>query len=151
MIIGVIFYSKLQFNEHINQIVNSACKTPGFVIRNTKSFTNINAIKCLYYSLLRSKLEYCSIIWHPYYMNKTKLLEQVQRKFLKFLYFKVNGNYPTRHFSQERLLEIFEFDSLWSPRMLFSITFLYNLLHNKIDNMELLSLLNINVPRNSYL
>lgn len=145
--LGVMFDSKLCFDHHISYIANSSFKTLGFIIRNTLSFNNANALKCLYFSLIRTKLEYCSIVWYPYYNVQKKQLEDIQRKFLKFLHFRIYGSYPVRGYSQSLLLATFSLHSLDLRRKLSSIRFLYLLCHNKIECSFLLSLLDFHVPR----
>ena len=38
-----------------------------FIVKNTKKVQNIDAIKLLYLTLVRTKLEYCSLVWDPFY------------------------------------------------------------------------------------
>ena len=98
--LGVVFDSKLSFIDHIHLKVTEATKMIGFIIRNCKMFTNIKPLKILYFSYVRSKLEYGSLIWYPYYINHKLALENVQRKFLKFLSFKIDSFYPERGIAQ---------------------------------------------------
>lgn len=144
--LGVTFDNKLTFSAHIHKTVEAAIKLLGFIIRNCKPFTNIVALKCLYFSLIRSKLEYCGIIWHPYYNTYSLLLENVQRKFLKFLTFKVDGQYPYRGIDQEYLLGRFNLHSLQYRRTLAAVIFLYKLLHSKIDSSDVLAYIQFRVP-----
>ena len=65
--LGVIMDSTLSFIPHINYVTNKATRMLGFVVRNTREFQSIECILLLYYSFVRSVLEYCSIIWNPYY------------------------------------------------------------------------------------
>lgn len=145
--LGITFDSKLSFNEHISVIVNASYKTLGFIIRNVKSFNNLDAIKSLYFSLVRSKLEYGSIIWSPFYINSSLSLEKVQRRFLKFLSFRAHNYYPESRTNQITLLNEFEIDSLKSRRMVASTVFMHKILHNNIDCKELLSSIDFHVPR----
>lgn len=145
--LGIYFDNKLTFNEHINLTASAALKILGFILRNCRTFTDINALKTLYFSLVRSKLEYGALIWHPYYNSHTHLLERVQRRFLKFLAFKVDGIYPTRGFDHDLLTSRFGIQSLYHRRLLSSLTFLYKLLHNAIDAPVILSMLNFQIPR----
>ncbi|CAH1383593.1 unnamed protein product, partial [Tenebrio molitor] len=57
-------------------------------------FRSEKCLTALYFSLVRSRLEYGSIIWSPYYVTYTNSIESVQRKFLKYLCFKEDGIYP---------------------------------------------------------
>ncbi|CAI6370620.1 unnamed protein product [Macrosiphum euphorbiae] len=64
--LGVIFSSSLSFTAHIQSITIKASRSLGFIIRNTRDFNNIVSLKILYFSLVRSIPEYCSILWNPY-------------------------------------------------------------------------------------
>ena len=95
---------KLSFNDHMNHVVTSSLKVLGFLIRNTKSFTDPKALMSLFYSLVRSKLEYASIIWSPFYNYQSLNLESVQQRFLEYLYFRTHAVYPPNGYSQQLLL-----------------------------------------------
>uniref|UniRef100_V5GPT7 RNA-directed DNA polymerase n=1 Tax=Anoplophora glabripennis TaxID=217634 RepID=V5GPT7_ANOGL len=103
--LGVIYDNRLSFTDHINTIINAANRSLSFIVRNSSSFNDVTALKCLFYSLVRSKLEYCSLIWYPYYQIHTNKLEKVQRRFLKFLSFRIDGYYPNRGFEHRLLLD----------------------------------------------
>ena len=145
--LGVIFDSRLTFGQHIEALVSSSMRTMGLVFRNCGSFTNVTALRALFYSLVRSRLEYCSLVWYPIYQTHIAALESVQRRFLKFLSFKIDGVYPRRGIDERSLLLRFNFDSLGFRRILNSLIFLHKLLHNTIDSPHLVSLLNFRVPR----
>lgn len=145
--LGVLFDAKLTFREHINSVCSAARSTLGFIIRNCNAFTNITALKSLYFSLIRSRLEYGAIVWDPFYLIYRRELELVQRKFLKFLAYRLDGTYPNRGIDQSVLLTRFELTSLESRRIFSTVMFLYKLLHNKIDSPELLSRIAFKVPQ----
>lgn len=69
-------------------------KRLGFVSRTCKDFTNINAIRILYTSLIRSKIEASACVWNPYEVTYSLMLEKVQKRFLRFLYKKCYGYHP---------------------------------------------------------
>ncbi|XP_044577157.1 uncharacterized protein LOC123260210 [Cotesia glomerata] len=94
--LGVIFDNNFAFTNHYSTIAASALRTLGFVIRATKNFRNLEAVKMLYSALVRPKLEYASIIWSPTYKKYAHSIEKIQRKFLKYLMYKMTGNYPAR-------------------------------------------------------
>lgn len=147
--LGVIFDYRLSFIDQINTISSSAMKSLGFVIRTCKMFHNIFALKVLYFSLVRSKLQYCSVIWSPIYVVHQITLGTVQRRFLKFLTFKTDGLYPERGISNKLLHDRFDIPTLQHERILHSLIFLYKLLNNKIDAPNLLALLPFRVPRDN--
>uniref|UniRef100_A0A1Y1KS26 Reverse transcriptase domain-containing protein n=1 Tax=Photinus pyralis TaxID=7054 RepID=A0A1Y1KS26_PHOPY len=144
--LGVVFDNELRFAEHVRQVSSSATKTLGFLIRNSKNFTNLHTMFSLYYSLVRPKLEYCCLIWYPIYDVHIKAVEGIQRKFLKYMSFRVDGVYPARGSSQELLLERFSFESLSKRRISNSIKFLHGIITNHVDCPSLLESLNISVP-----
>ncbi|CAG9829586.1 unnamed protein product [Diabrotica balteata] len=88
-------------------------KMYGFIIRNCRNFSDIRPIKLLYLSLVRTKLEYCSLIWYPICKCYMQQIKKVQRK-------------------------LFNIVSLELGRVTFSVSFLYKLLHNCIDCSDIL-------------
>lgn len=78
-----MFDSDLSFDYHIDKTAKSAYKMLGFIIRNADSFSDVNVIKSLYYAFVRSKLEYCAIVWNPYYDIYKQIVENIQRKFFE--------------------------------------------------------------------
>lgn len=145
--LGIQFNSKLNFSEHINDISVKAIRMLGFIVRNCKNFTNIRALKALYYSYVRSKLEYGSLVWYPFYLCHISALENIQRKFLKLLMFREDGLYPERGYDHILLLNRYNVKSLETRRKCSSISFLYKLIHNAIDCPSLLSQLYFLIPR----
>lgn len=145
--LGVIFDPKLAFNAHIENVVGNSFKTLGFIVRCSREFTDINTLRTLYCCFVRSKLEYASLVWSPNYDLYINNLENVQRKFLKLLYFKSNGIYPPIGYPQQHLLSTFGMSSLDDRRQYFSQVFLYKVVHNILDCQEIVGQLNFHVPR----
>lgn len=135
--LGVTFDSRLTFTNHIRNITSSSLKTLGFIIRNTRSFSSIDAIMLLYFSYVRSKLEYCSLVWSPFYKVHSTEIERVQRRFLKYLYFRLYHTYPERGYDHNILLHVFNIQSLEHRRHITDMKFLYNLMNHNIDASEL--------------
>ncbi|XP_044744577.1 uncharacterized protein LOC123306582 [Coccinella septempunctata] len=92
--LGVLCDSQCSFVPHLNQLISSVSKTYGYIIRNGRRFNNSNTLIILFNSFIRSKLEYCSIIWRPIYSCHKKRIESVQRKFYKYLVWREDGVYP---------------------------------------------------------
>jgi hypothetical protein len=145
--LGVIFDEQLSFNHHIELTVSNALKVLGFITRNSKLFFNLDSIKCLFNFLVRTKLEYASLVWGPIYNVHIDKLEKVQKKFLKYLYFKHTKSYPNRDIAYNNLLHQFQFESLGYRRIVVGVKFLYKLINNHIDVKELLELIAYNVPQ----
>lgn len=148
--LGVYFDDKFTFTEHIQKITSTAVQTLGFIIRNCKYFSNLTSLKTLYFSLVRSRLEYCVLIWFPYYNIYKMDIEAIQRRFLKFLYYRDIGNYPVRGYDHGELLNMFDIPSLDVRRNQISIIFLYKLVNNQVDAPSILQQLNFYVPRVCY-
>jgi len=55
--LGIVFKYSMSFSLHINNIIKKAFKMLGFIKRNWSNFKNINALKTLFFSLVRSHLE----------------------------------------------------------------------------------------------
>jgi hypothetical protein len=91
--LGVVFDSKLSFTDHIESIVNSSFKSLGFVLRNGRKFSDVDTLKPLYFTYVRSRLEYASIVWSPMYSIHILSLERVQCRFLKNGVHMLTGSY----------------------------------------------------------
>nr|CAH7765605.1 unnamed protein product [Callosobruchus chinensis] len=147
--LGIVFDSSMSFIPHISQIISSANRMLGFVIRNRRDFVNTDVLKILYFSYVRSKLESCSLVWYPIYATHILSIERVQKRFLKMLSLKSSGVYPDRGTEYSILLNTHSFVSLNTRRILNSLGFLHDLLHNNIICEYLLSKISFHVPLRS--
>lgn len=145
--LGVIFDSNLTFIHHINSISSAAFRMLGFIMRSSKYFHNINLLKILYFAFVRSKLEYASIIWYPYYTSHSLTIERVQKRFLKYLNFKATGTYNDPSINYDNLLSKFNVVSLFQRRKKCSGLFMVKLIDGSIDSPQLLSQVQFNIPR----
>lgn len=143
--LGVLFDSKLSFSAHITTITAAAYKMLGFVIRNTKHFSDLHAMSSLFNAFVRSKLEYASVVWCPGYDYLADCIEAVQRRFLKHLCYKLDGVYPERGSSQSNLLARFDRQELCIRRNLANALLLYKLINNFLDCPYLLCCVNFHV------
>lgn len=145
--LGVVFDSAFSFKNHIDDVISSSLRTLGFIYRSCRELRSASCLKALYCSLVRSKLEYASLIWYPIYSTHIARLESVQRRFLKFMTFILDGVYPLQGFNHELLLARCEFVSLETRHTILCVKFLFNLLNNLIDCPELLERVTFLVPR----
>jgi hypothetical protein len=60
--LGIILDSKLTFCSHFEKIVKNSNKMSSFVVRQCSEFDNLRALVLLYNALVRSNLEYNTII-----------------------------------------------------------------------------------------
>lgn len=61
--LGLLIDCKLNFSEHVSATTAKAFAMLGFLRRNTAEFENINALKTLYITMVRSILEYAVQVW----------------------------------------------------------------------------------------
>ncbi|XP_045540848.1 uncharacterized protein LOC123722602 [Papilio machaon] len=92
--LGVEMVEELNFRNHIANICRKSFRNLGFIIRQCKNFENALVIKVLYNALVRSHLETSSSIWSPHEKKYTLMVERIQNKFTRFLYYKQYGVYP---------------------------------------------------------
>jgi hypothetical protein len=86
--LGVELHEQLSWKPHIETVTSKAAKTLGFLRRNLgKCSTAIK--KQAYISLVRSQLEYASVVWDPHKQNQIYQLEKIQRRAVRFMC----GNY----------------------------------------------------------
>ena len=97
--LGVIVQDNLLWDKQIVTMVKKANRNLWLVRRTVGPAASQNAKRLLYMSLVRSCLEYCSIIWNPVTKANLIKLESVQRRTTRFI---LSTNEPTY---EERLLE----------------------------------------------
>lgn len=139
--LGITFDTKLSFNQHIEIMCKSARRILGFVFRNSKEFKKLSTKKLLFTSLVRSKLEYCSVVWNPNYQVHKDRIELIQRRFTYSFINRSNKRVP---YSDR--LKVFDLMKLSDRRTLQDMLFLYKLLNNFLDNSVLLSCFSFDVP-----
>lgn len=141
-----MFDDKFSFSGHVIEICKSAYRKLGFLFRSGSFLKKISTFKLLYFSLIRSNIEFGFIIWHPYHLYLTEMIEQIQIKFLRFLYYKIFGVY-TFLVPYSELLTLFEMDRLRDRRNIGLLLFLYKLINGGVDCGEMLARLGFLVPR----
>lgn len=91
--LGVMFDQTLVFTDHFKAIVQSASKSLGFVIRICHHFKNTTTFYLLYNALVRSKLEYASVVWSPQFECYSHAIELIRMRYLRFLYYRKHNIY----------------------------------------------------------
>lgn len=114
----------------------------GFIKRQLRDFSNVQALKTIYSANVRSILEYSSVVWSPYYEIHKGNIEQVQRKFLSWISFKMGIHKDFINY--EFLHDSLSLKTLTTRRKHFDIMFIYKLMHNFIDCEYLLSKIKFN-------
>ena len=93
--LGVTFDSKLTFDAHIKRIVNKDNQMLG-LIKRTFQYLDKHTFLKLYKALVRPHLEYANVIWSPYLVRQSKMIENVQRRGTRLLVECKNMSYEER-------------------------------------------------------
>lgn len=139
--LGILYDSKLHFDEHIDYITNKAYKLYGFVMRLSTAFKKATTLIYLLNCLIRPQLEYGSVIWNPYYIKYALQIESVQRKFIRAVNFKC---FRSKISYEESLLK-YSMLSLENRRHFLDTMFLFKQLRNK-DCTEITNTISYNIP-----
>ena len=75
---GITITDDLDWGQHISEISAKATKTLGFLQLNL-AFAPRLTKEVAYKTLVRPKLEYAALIWHPYHETQIGQVEKVQR------------------------------------------------------------------------
>ena len=78
--LGVLVTNDLKFKEHINNVTSSSRITMGMLLRTFTTREKDPMIK-MFNAYIKSKLEYCCIVWSPYEQRYINELENIQRIF----------------------------------------------------------------------
>jgi hypothetical protein len=132
--LGVILDCLLNFIYQYEALISRANKMLGFIKRRAKEFNNVWVTKTLYCSLVRSILEYGSIIWDPVFDIHRTRLESIQKQFLLFALRHLYN--PREYYNLPpyiQRLQSLNLLSLSSRRTLLSNAFTFDVLNNNID------------------
>lgn len=143
--LGVYFDSKLTFVTHFVEIVSRAMRNLGFIMRNSNQLTP-HCFRLLCISLVRSGVEYASVIWSPYYTCHIDDIEAVQKRFLRSLASRANINiYNGYQINYDIISNAFSIDSLQNRRFHADIFALYKILNGFYYCPDLLHGIQFNV------
>lgn len=142
--LGFYLTPTLSFDNHINIIIGRALKVLGFIKRNTKLFTSVPCLRSLYFSLVRSILEYGIVVWQPYLARDQLRIERVQNRFLSYAAYIINISHPLHDYNLIRTS--LNIPTLSSRRLDADIHFISSLLNGSIDAPDLLSSISFRVP-----
>lgn len=87
--VGVHITANLSLALHIEQIMNNANRTLGYLRRNFSEAPSSLKLE-LYKTLIGPKLEYASSVWDPSHVNLITSLELVQNNCTRFIISKYN-------------------------------------------------------------
>ena len=123
----VTIHSKLSWNDHISNVVKKGNSSIGFLRRNlqiSQKHIKANAYK----ALVRSQLEYASVVWDPYTQTNQDKLEMVQRRAARFVF----NNY-SRDASVSETIKELGWRSLQQRRADNMLTMMYKIIHGYVS------------------
>ena len=131
--LGLTISDNLKWKTHINNICKKANSTLGFLRRNLRHCPK-PCRKNAYLALVRSKLEYGSIIWDPYNQCDIDRLERIQRSAARF----ITRDYKSR---QEgcvtKMLQELDLPTLQERRRQQRLTFLYKVVKGHVPAINI--------------
>ena len=133
MDLGVLLDRKLEFGSHIEMICCKAYCMLAFIKRKAKEFDNMWVTQTLYFTLVRSILEYASLIWMPYKQKYIEEIESVQKQFLLFALKHIyDREYGYRLPPYKERLRMINMESLQERRELLCASFVFDVLRDNI-------------------
>ena len=123
--LGVTFDTKLSFDPHIQNSINKANQMIG-VIKRTFAYLNKDIFTKLYKAIVRPRVEYGNVIWHPRLKRQSAAVERVQRRATKLLSECHDMSYSDR-------LEYLNLHSLKGRRIRGDLIESYKLYNNRVD------------------
>ncbi|XP_022166349.1 uncharacterized protein LOC111030923 [Myzus persicae] len=142
--LGVLFTACLNFRPHIDSICCRALKSLGFIMRTMNEFKLSGSLKTVYCSLVRSLLEYDSVLWDPSVVIDSYHLERVQRRFLSSAAYMLKIFHPPHDYTP--VLQALNLTSLADRRVKAYLGILQKLIDGSRNAPSLLDQVNFKVP-----
>jgi hypothetical protein len=79
--LGVYTDNKLHFHGHVNYIFSQSTRLLGLIRNITFNLSSIESMLRLYIALVRSKLEYASVVWNSIISTDASKLGRIQQRF----------------------------------------------------------------------
>lgn len=132
--LGVIMDNKLQFTDHRQNIRSDCLRRLYGILNISKTFKSPRVFLNLYRAVVPAKLEYGILIWSGCCQSGIVEIERIQRKFIKYFYnmFDKKGIYK-----YDVIMKRLNLMTINNRAKYFDIMFLYNMVNNNIDCMEL--------------
>ena len=124
----VLFNSDLNFENHMNNVVNKVNSIIG-LIRRKFTYMDKSLFLTLYKSLIRSHLDYGNLVYFPVTKKYKQLIENAQRRATRLVPELRGLSYP------ERLREL-NLSTLEYRRKRFDLIQVYKIVH-KVDNIDM--------------
>ena len=124
--LGCTIHQDMDWSSHVNLTATKASQTLGFIKRNLKGCPE-ELRRLAYVSLVRSSMEYASVIWDPYEGVDAGRLEKIQRKAVRW----IKNDYNWKHSVTDMMTEL-KLEPLDLRRRVNRLTFLYKIVNSKV-------------------
>lgn len=144
--LGVQLDNKLDFSLHRELSKKKAMSRLAFAQRVCRAKVNVDTSKLLYTALVRSIIEFASIIWSPHCITNKNCIESVQKQAVMFL----NKDYINREENNYQLAPYadrcakFELKSLVRRRIEAQVIFMHKIISGKYNSQFLRNQLSLN-------
>ena len=141
--LGVIFDQTLSFNSHTNQLIKESLQVYALVRRFGRELDDPHAILAIYTGLVRSKLDFASVVWRPQYSGQIQRLEGIQKKFVRFALRNLGWNNEQLP-PYQQLCMLVNLDTVLSRHNISDAVFFINVLAGRISSQIIADRLNFN-------
>ena len=124
--LGILISQDLSWASHLSNVSTKANQKLGFLKRNLKG-SPADLKRMAYIAIVRSSMEYASVIWDPHQANHISDLEGVQRKAARW----ISADYR-RTSSVRSMLQNLNLDTLEERRKASRLIFMFKILHEKV-------------------
>jgi hypothetical protein len=85
--LSVFFVLKLYFHTHVDYVFSEWIKLLGLIRSITQSFSSLECLYVLDFTLVRPRLEYASVVWNSITSTDANKLERIQQKFTSVCFY----------------------------------------------------------------
>ena len=124
--LGIIIDECLTWNKHVDMISKKIIKSAGLIAR-IRHFTNLNALKLIYYALVYPYLIYGNLIWGNTYKKRIQTLVNIQKKSVRLMTFKSYLEHSEPIFSNLKILNVYKINNYLTSLFMFRYHYTKNL------------------------
>lgn len=146
MDLGFLLDTQLNFNKHIEYITARAYGMLGFVMRTCSEFKDPRVLKVMYYTHVRSIMEFGAVVWYPNRQVHIDRIESIQKRFVWFVFCKFGWQEYVRFAPYQFKCELLCLETLAKRRRDACALFVFDVLSSRINSTTILSLIDFNVP-----
>jgi hypothetical protein len=86
--LGVSFDSKSNSHNHVDFVFSECINLLGLIRSIIFRYSSLNCLYVLNFTLVRSKLEYASVVWNPLTSTDANKHERIQQKFMSVCFYR---------------------------------------------------------------